>query len=712
MDRVPSDEPFSFFASLVLKLQSQPKSKEKFMLLERALSVFPSSADLYPLLRLLFPAADVERGVYGMKEGVLARLFSDIIGLPPQEKDRLLGWKNPQKVGSMGGVVVGDFASVLGGVLRSRICAEPENPPTIGLANSTLSELAAASSSELKKSVLSRILQYFPNDHVVLLIRVILSTVGIGMGVGSVLKKLHPEGETLYNQTSSIKSVTDLLLREHKGESTLREPSLLFSVIKPMLAKRLYPADIEEAFKQGNDLLLEPKLDGERLIAHIDRSEEIRISLFTRNGKDMTSKYKPGLKLENCLRGRSAVLDGELLSVDKNGKILPFGRNKTVADDFSEDHLSFRIFDVIYYADNSGTEFDLRSTPLTERKELLEKIVIKNDSVEIVSYQSVRNAQQVADELRKATEKGEEGVMVKEKKSLYVLGARSAGWWKLKPDYDGVLSDTVDLVVIGGYYGSRTSNQAFTAPLLNAFLLASIDEHGNWKTVGKVGTGFSQNQLEEISQIFAKHSCRKLPVDLRMRKSDLPDLFLNPTISLVLEIKAAQIVPSDSYSGQLTLRFPRCIGIRKDKNNEDCTQLKELKDMLGRGLQKNNRSDSDVETPPPKKRKESTPKTSLVLGADLLNKQPSQSGLLTGITVFVANGANLLALAKELGACLTAQYIPNKTRYVMAEKDDQRVKNVATHAKVDVLNQSFLEACRDTQSIVQVNETHILRKAA
>ena len=60
-----------------------------------------------------------------------------------------------------------------------------------------------------------------------------------------------------------------------------------------------------------------------------------------------------------------------------------------------------------------------------------------------------------------------------------------------------------------------------------------------------------------------------------------PDAFISkPCSSVVLEVKAGEVVVSDVYPTQYTLRFPRVINIRYDKNIGDAFSFKNLKELV------------------------------------------------------------------------------------------------------------------------------------
>ena len=89
---------------------------------------------------------------------------------------------------------------------------------------------------------------------------------------------------------------------------------------------------------------MEPKYDGERILAHVDAAKR-RVELYTRSAMDYTSVYGPSMRpvLLAGLLGRQAVLDGEMLAWDEDeSAFIAFGSNRTVAQMADErKHLCF-----------------------------------------------------------------------------------------------------------------------------------------------------------------------------------------------------------------------------------------------------------------------------------------------------------------------------------------------------------------------------------
>ncbi len=110
----------------------------------------------------------------------------------------------------------------------------------------------------------------------------------------------------------------------------------------------------------------------------------------------------------------------------------------------------FRVFDCLYLNDRSLTQFKL-----SERRTALETSV-KNvhRRIEIHEYQEAQHASEIEVALRKVAAEASEGLVLKNPRSVYHLNSRNDDWMKVKPEYMTEFGESLDCVVIGGYYGS------------------------------------------------------------------------------------------------------------------------------------------------------------------------------------------------------------------------------------------------------------------
>ena len=177
--------------------------------------------------------------------------------------------------------------------------------------------------------------------------------------------------------------------------------------------------------------------------------------------------------------------------------------------------------------------------------------------------------------------RGLEGVVVKRPDSPYQAGARNFNWVKLKRHTSGQLNDTVDLVLLGYYFGKGKRAAFGAGALLAGVYDAEKDRFG---TITKLGTGLSDAGWREIHE-----RADKLQVDHKPARVDAilePDVWLEPEV--VVEVLADEITPSPRHTAGMVgdqpgyaLRFPRIVSFRSaDKRPEDATTVKEIAELF------------------------------------------------------------------------------------------------------------------------------------
>lgn len=174
------------------------------------------------------------------------------------------------------------------------------------------------------------------------------------------------------------------------------------------------------AFDDEN-YIFELKLDGFRCLAYCDKKKTI---LKSRNGKNLGEVFDELTKLhmqckENC------VLDGEIVYVDENGcpnfEILQ--KRMRYKGKNSSYQVCFFVFDILYYKNK-----DITKKTLMERKQILKNVIVENDYLKINSYIE-KNGIEL---FRKVRELSLEGIVAKQKNSIYEIGKRSYSWLKIK----------------------------------------------------------------------------------------------------------------------------------------------------------------------------------------------------------------------------------------------------------------------------------------
>jgi len=344
----------------------------------------------------------------------------------------------------------------------------------------------------------------------------------------------EPEKSVARGRPSSVSSVKDL-----PGSAKRPIPSR----ITPMLASL-----VEKPFDDPH-WLFEIKWDGYRAIAFLENGE---VRLMSRNHNELTGRFSELRALSQSINAKSAVLDGEVVVLDDQGRpsfslmqqrtgFRSHGRQTTPGGDFP---IQYYVFDLIYL-----NGYDLRRVTLGERKGVLREIVTDSD---IVRYSDHFVGTGTA-LFNVAKQKGLEGIIAKKANSCYEE-RRSREWQKIK------ITQTVDCV-IGGYTDPEGSRQYF-----GSLMLGLYDKKKQLIHVGNAGTGFNYALLKEISQVLKGIDSTTNPFagPTEPKKAH----WVKP--ARVAEVKFTEWT-HETNEGGLKLRAPVFIGLREDKNPEDCT---------------------------------------------------------------------------------------------------------------------------------------------
>ncbi len=397
-------------------------------------------------------------------------------------------------------------------------------------------------------------------------------------------RELKPVLEDAYNKHPDIGEIAEILFRE--GWDGIKKVDVTPGIpLRPMLAERVKSP--EEAWeKLAGRMAAEFKYDGERMQIHIIKTDgSRRIEIFSRRLENITHQFPDVVEVVNkYVKLDEGIIEGEAVAFDPDtGEFRPFQelmRRKRKYDIHlmaKQIPVTLRLFDLIY----DGESY--LKKPFPERRKRLEEVVEENELIKLSDLIYPKSIDELREYFLLSVEQGFEGLMIKSTgpDSIYQAGARGWLWIKLKRDYRAELTDTLDLVVVGGLYGRGRK-----AGYISSFLMAVYDDENDiFKTVCKVGTGFKDDDIVEMNRLIKDHIRDRKParVDAKME----PDIWIEPNI--VLEITAAEITLSPIHTcayGKiekdvgLALRFPRFTGrYRFDKSPEDATTEKEVIEM-------------------------------------------------------------------------------------------------------------------------------------
>lgn len=607
---------FIYLCKLFAKLGTL-KPKDKVKCVKKFIEHFFKDAQkekvtLFQFYRLLFPKLDRLRSTYGIAEVFISKLYINILQLPKTETLMLKHWKNPNFIPSP--APVGDYVELLKYIISKRVT----NSSTIKIntINEYLTSLSKTRDKDQRFSIMSKIIKDCTAEEQKWIISIILKDLKIGLSQESFFKYFDPRAVDIYNSTSSLISVCEYL-SDPKSQKYSQTFYQIFSPIKPMLVARMTLDNIIKTF-QGIKVLVETKFDGERIQCHLHENE---VQFYTRNGVDYTAIYGPKFShlIKTSINAKSAILDGEIVVYDKvNKKYAPFGDNKTIAKEEVETDkcLVYQIFDIIYLTSPNGQIYSLNNVILSDRKKILSKIVTPvPNKIEVVLGTEVNSIDEIMAQFNLALQRAEEGIVIKKLDSIYKPDKRCPDWVKMKCDYIDTIVDTLDLIIIGGYYGEGKRiitnnvysqalpnsinnndldiemNQDYYSDSITTFLMGigkKIDVENPTQSIilpiVKVGSGYNMSTLNiirnKLRPYWKKYDSKNPPGlfgNWKPAQSEKPDVYIdNPSNSIILEVKAAEIVPSETFPSKITLRFPRVEKTRLDKNWSDVLQYDEL----------------------------------------------------------------------------------------------------------------------------------------
>ena len=290
--------------------------------------------------------------------------------------------------------------------------------------------------------------------------------------------------------------------------------------------------------------LLEPKWDGVRLIVTV---HDGTVRLVTRNARDVSSHYPELAGLAAALRGRSAVLDGEVVTFDERGRtsFQKLQKRMHVANPGPElaaaVPVEFMAFDLLWLDGELLTGLRQR-----ERRRRLEELAPEGPSWHLTPLLAPAPVDEL---LRACSEVGLEGYVIKRGGAAYLPGRRSSAWVKLKCIKRREL-------VVGGWVpgrGGRSGSVGSLAVGIHGLDRGNDDRHERGlRFMGSVGSGLTDDWIRQLTAVVA-----------RLGSDDSPFVehvvgvhFLEPR--LVAEVAYTRVTDSG------TLRHPTLQGFRTD----------------------------------------------------------------------------------------------------------------------------------------------------
>ena len=449
-----------------------------------------------------------------------------------------------------------------------------------------IAKLEGRGSQDMKIKYISSLLNDATTNESKFILKILLGTLRLGIAENTLMDALAIAFtgeksnrvliENAYNVSSDLGYVSEVVAKQ--GINGIKKFEIaIFNPIRPMLADRVKSE--EDAIKKFQDeFAAEYKLDGERAQIH---KKGDKIIIFSRSLEKIT-QYYPDIveKIPNLLICDECILEAEVVAINEDtGNFLPFQelmhrRRKYKLEKAVSDYpITVNFFDILFL--NGKKIIDL---PYIERRNSLLKIVKDDKFVKVIPMSIIKNEGDVLEILENSINSGCEGLMLKMLQSPYRAGMRGSNWLKLKREYQNELGDSLDLIVIGAFFGKGRRTGRY-----GTLLLASYNsENDTFPSICKVGTGFTDESLDQLYQILSPNVTIKKNSKI---ESDMnADVWFEP--SLVIEIVASEITLSPIHKtgfnilrkeSGLALRFPKFTGkIRSEKNVEDASTDEEV----------------------------------------------------------------------------------------------------------------------------------------
>jgi DNA ligase-1 len=354
--------------------------------------------------------------------------------------------------------------------------------------------------------------------------------------------------------------IGETAVRARQGELTgisLR----LFHPLKFMLATAA--AELPDIARQmPEEFFVEDKFDGIRAQAHTQGG---RLALYSRTMDEITHRF-PELFQPLTMLAADAIIDGEIVPA-REGVILPFSElqkrlgRKTVGEDLLlTTPVVFIAYDLLYSAGRV-----LIDEPLAKRRRILEALVPAEGTVRLSAARRMSETTMLDEEFAAARARGNEGLMIKDPRSIYKPGRRGREWLKLKRALA-----TLDVVVTAVEVGHGKRRHLLSD---YTFAVRRSEEDPELLNVGKAYSGLTDAELLELTEWFKAHTISEFAHG-KVRIVE-PKIVLEVTFDLVQESKR--------HKSGYALRFPRILRLRDDKSVAEIDTVETVRKLATNG---------------------------------------------------------------------------------------------------------------------------------
>jgi DNA ligase-1 len=508
------------------------------------------------------PFAEADQRAAGLGWSAIATTVTDLAGVPRSALGEAYDRSSDL------GQAVDDVLTLAGHA------PDPDDSPTLLEVADAYARIEQASGPAAKSGILRALLARSDPLTAKYVVKVLSGELRIGLREGLVEAAIAKAFNRPLDAVKWAGMLTGDIgqMAELARDDRLADASLsLFHPIKFMLAS---PAEdgAEIVKRLGVPVWVEDKYDGIRAQLH-RHGDDIR--LYSRDLHDISGQFP---EVVEGARGLAwdGILDGEILGW-RDGAVLPFialqarlGRKSPSAAIRVEVPVIYVAFDVLGLGRGgiaTGPVSALLREPLEDRRRLLEDLALPlagDGGVFALSHLvSVTSVDALEDAFLGARERRNEGLMVKDPRSIYSPGRRGLGWLKMKKALA-----TIDCVVVGVEVGHGKRHG-----VLSDYTFAVRDtDNDKLVTIGKAYSGLTDAEIAEMTAWFEAHTIQRFG---RYRQ-------VEPTV--VVEVAFDVIVRSKRHQSGYSLRFPRIANLRPDKPLDEIDTLETVR-ALYEGLQ-------------------------------------------------------------------------------------------------------------------------------
>lgn len=541
------------------RLESTQKTLEKTSILSELFK--ESGEDLVRVVLLangrIYP--EWNETEIGMSSRMMKETIAEATGYTPEEVEEL--WRDKGDLGLAAEELVNEKKQQK--LVSQNLSVEKVLETLRKVAEKEKDGMSESVSQDKKRGEIANLISSAEPLEARYLVRTVLGHLRIGVAEGTIRDALADaffDGENTeeiqraYDFTNDF---TEVAKACRKGVDAVEKLELeLFRPVNSMLAKKA--ESIEEGFeKVGKPAVVDTKFDGMRAQIHIKNGE---VRVFTRRLENVTEQFPDVVdKVKEHVDAENCILDTEIVGFDpEDGSMIEFQKlSKRIKRKYEiqklkeEIPVEVRPFDLIYL------EEPILEENYRDRLDKLEDIVNEEKRELRLVDRAITDSEEKVQELQqKSLSEGHEGIMMKKLDAEYKPGSRVGYMVKLKP-----VMETLDLAIVA----AKWSEGERAGWLGRLFLGCYNEETGEYEEVGKMATGLTEEQLEEITE-------RLKPL---IEKEEGRKVWVKPEI--IVEVEYEEIQESPTYSSGYALRFPRLKNFRDDKENPD--ELNKIKEL-------------------------------------------------------------------------------------------------------------------------------------